>query len=59
MARNFFDSKNRWTYLRIAIMHGTTPGHVYDLAHSKVDAHEKDQRIMHDLKEAKIIHRYH
>lgn len=59
MARNFLDSSNRWIYIKIAILNGTTPWRVYRLAHGAEEFHEKDQKIMHDLKEAKIIHHHH
>lgn len=59
MARNFLDSSNRWTYIKIAIKNGTTPWRVYRLAHGSDECHEKDQKIMHDLKEAKIIRHHH
>ena len=55
----YFRSKNRWTYIWIAIKHRTTPTHVYNLAHNKEEMHQKDVPIMHDLKGKGIIHRKH
>jgi len=49
-------SNHKWTYIWLAIKHRTTPTHVYNLAHSKEDMHEKDRGIMHDLKVKGIIH---
>lgn len=52
---SFLKSSHKWTYIWIAIKNGTTPSHVYDLAHGK-EIHEKDHSIMHDLVKYKIIH---
>lgn len=55
----YFHSKNRWTYIWLAIKHHTTPTHVYNLAHDKEEMHQKDMPIMRDLKQRGIIHKKH
>jgi len=45
---NFWNSTHRWTYIRIAICHFTTPSHVYDVAHH-LFANYKDMGIVRDL----------
>ena len=57
MAKNFWGSQHKWTYIKIAIKHFTTPTRVYELAHGKRETHRADMGIMHDLAEAKIVHR--
>lgn len=59
MARSFFSSNHKGAYIRIAFANFTTPGHVFDLAHGKVEPKEKDQKIMQALKDAKIIRHRH
>jgi hypothetical protein len=57
MSKSFWGSKHRWTYIRIALKHFTTPQKVYDLAHGEREMHSADKSIMHELAEAKIVHR--
>lgn len=57
MANGYWGSRHKWTYIRIAIKHFTTPTRVYELAHGIREMHSADKAIMHDLAEAKIIHR--
>ena len=57
MAKTFWGSKHKWTYIWIAIKHFTTPTKVYELAHGIRDMHSKDRPIMHDLSSAGIIHK--
>lgn len=56
MGKNFWSSRYKWEYILIAIKHFTTPTRVYKLAHGIIKVHSKDRMIMHDLKEAGIIH---
>lgn len=57
MAKTFWGSRHKWTYIKIAIKHFTTPKRVFELAHGKEEMHSKDLHIMHDLKVAGIIHK--
>lgn len=54
--KKFSQSKNKLKYLMIALKHWTTPQRVFRLAHGYEEFHEKDRPIMHDLKEAQLIH---
>lgn len=57
MSKTYLDSKHKWTYIKIALKHFTTPTRVYELAHGIRKMHSCDRKIMHDLAEAKIIRR--
>lgn len=54
MKKNYWNSSNRWIYIRIAVCHFTTPSHVYDVAHKSYNNYE-DFGILKDLQKAGII----
>lgn len=59
MSKTYWNSTHKWTYIRIALKHFTTPTRVYELAHGIREMHSADRGIMHDLAEAKIVRRKH
>ncbi len=54
MAKSYKQSKHKWTYIRIAWKHFTSPSKVYELAHG-AEYDSKDRAILHDLAKAKIV----
>ena len=52
-------SRHRGVYFRLARKFGTTPVHVYNLAHGGSVNGQKDTDIIHELLDLKIVHRHH
>lgn len=53
--KNWWNSSNRWTYLRIAFLSFTTPSRVYDLAHKSHSATIREKVIRGRLIEAGVL----
>lgn len=51
----FFFSKNKSTYIKIALKYRSMPWRVYNLAHGKRIRTQKDNKIVNDLLEEGII----
>ncbi|MBP5765057.1 MAG: hypothetical protein J6W47_08070 [Bacteroidales bacterium] len=55
---NFLFSHHRSTYIRLAFKFGTTPEHIYKLAHGSEVHGQRDSDIMHELMDLRIVHRH-
>lgn len=52
-------ARHRDIYIKIAYHYFTSPKHVWSLAHGKPAKTDKDSKILHELLDYGIIHRYH
>lgn len=53
--KNWWNSSNRWTYLRIAFLSFTTPSRVYELAHKSHSSTIREKVIRGRLIEAGVL----
>lgn len=47
--KSWKNSKNKWTYLKVAIKFLTTPGKVFDIAHKKSSSTLREKAIRSEL----------
>lgn len=58
MAKSFWNSSHKLTYLILALRFFVTPNHVYHLAHVDIRCKSrKDKKILHKLHQMGIIRR--
>lgn len=55
VSKNWWNSSNRWTYLKIAFLSFTTPSRVYELAHKSHSANIREKVIRGRLIDAGVL----